>query len=93
MAVRMQSTRISGSERKLKCAAERTKDRCKPLLTKGMHRVCGLTAVDNGKALSEMPALKPYRGKPAVRNFRREDGNGSYRAILLPAHQGYGRRT
>jgi hypothetical protein len=35
MAVRMQSTIISGSERKLKCAAERTKDRCKPLLSKG----------------------------------------------------------
>jgi hypothetical protein len=39
MAVRMQSTIISGSERKLKCAAERTKDRCKPLLTKGMPGV------------------------------------------------------
>src|SRR6266536_3383302 len=28
----------------------------------------------NGKALSDIPALKPYRGKPAVRNFR--EGNG-----------------
>lgn len=47
-------------------------------------RVCGLTAVDIGKALSDRPALKPDWGKPAVRNFREEDGNGSYRAILLP---------
>jgi hypothetical protein len=31
-------------------------------------------AVD-GKALPEMSALKPYRGKPAVRNFREGDGN------------------
>jgi hypothetical protein len=30
----------------------------------------------NGKALSDIPALKPYRGKPAVRNFREGDGNG-----------------
>src|SRR6516162_2568008 len=28
-----------------------------------------------GKAASEIPALKPYRGKPAVRNFREGDGN------------------
>jgi len=31
--------------------------------------------------------LKPDWGKPAVRNFRGEDGNGSYRAILLPEVQ------
>jgi len=31
-------------------------------------------AVD-GKALPEMSALKPYWGKPAVRNFREGDGN------------------
>ena len=29
----------------------------------------------NGKALPEMSALKPYWGKPAVRNFREGDGN------------------
>jgi hypothetical protein len=46
--------------------------------------VCGLTAMDVGKALSDRPALKPDWGKPAVRNLRGEDGNGSYRAILLP---------
>ena len=28
-----------------------------------------------GKAPSDRPALKPYRGKPAVRNFRGGDGN------------------
>ena len=28
--------------------------------------------------------MKPDWGKPTVRNFREEDGNGSYRAILLP---------
>jgi hypothetical protein len=30
---------------------------------------------DFGKALSDIPALKPYRGKLAVRNFRGGDGN------------------
>ena len=40
--------------------------------------------MDIGKALSDRPALKPDWGKPAVRNFRGEDGTGSYRAILLP---------
>ena len=42
-----------------------------------------------GKALSDIPALKPYRGKPAVRNFRGGDGNvgiirSPVRAIALP---------
>jgi hypothetical protein len=42
-----------------------------------------------GKALSEIPALKPYRGKLAVRNFRGGDGNvgiirSPVRAIALP---------
>ena len=42
-----------------------------------------------GKAASESPALKPYRGKPAVRNFRGGDGNvgiirSPVRAIALP---------
>jgi hypothetical protein len=42
-----------------------------------------------GKASSEIPALKPYRGKPAVRNFRGGDGNvgiirSPVRAIALP---------
>jgi hypothetical protein len=42
-----------------------------------------------GKALSDIPALKPYWGKPAVRNFREGDGDvgfhvESVRAIALP---------
>src|SRR5262249_23876270 len=42
-----------------------------------------------GKASSDSPALKPYRGKPAVRNFRGDDGNvgiirSPVRAIVLP---------
>ena len=42
-----------------------------------------------GKASSESPALKPYWGKPAVRNFRGDDGNvgiirSPVRAIALP---------
>ncbi len=40
-------------------------------------------------ATPEIPALKPYRGKPAVRNFREDDGNvgiirSPLRAIVLP---------
>jgi hypothetical protein len=42
-----------------------------------------------GKAPSHRPALKPYRGKPAVRNFRGGNGNvgiirSPVRAIALP---------
>ena len=38
-----------------------------------------------GKAASEIPALKPYRGKPAVRNFRGDGGNaGIIEARLAP---------
>jgi len=42
-----------------------------------------------------MPALKPYWGKPAVRNFRGGDGNGGIirspqRAIVLPDCGGRG---
>jgi hypothetical protein len=42
-----------------------------------------------GQALSDSPALKPYRRKPAVRNFRGGDGNvgiirSPVRAIALP---------
>jgi hypothetical protein len=42
-----------------------------------------------GKAASEIPALKPYRGKPAIRNFRGGNGNvgiirSPVRAIALP---------
>ncbi len=42
-----------------------------------------------GKASSDIPAFKPYRGKPAVRNFRGGNGNvgiirSPVRAIALP---------
>ena len=37
-----------------------------------------------GKAASEILALKPYRGKPAVRNFR--GGNGNVGIIRSPVH-------
>ena len=51
--------------------------------------VAGLTASPCGKAPSDRPALKPYWGKPAVRNFREGDGNvgiirSPVRAITLP---------
>ena len=42
-----------------------------------------------GKAPFDKPTLKPYWGKPAVRNFREDDGNvgiirSPVRAIALP---------
>jgi hypothetical protein len=54
--------------------AESTKDDGKPMV---------------GQASSDIPALKPYWGKPAVRNFRGGDGNvgiirSPFRAIALP---------
>ena len=33
------------------------------------------------KALPDMSTLKPYRGKPAVRNFRGDTGNGLRRGL------------
>jgi hypothetical protein len=61
--------------------AESTKDGRKPSAAKNSRT--------DGKALSEMLALKPERGKPAFRNFRESDGNGGIirsplRAIALP---------
>ena len=46
-----------------------------------------------GQAPSDRPALKPYWGKPAVRNFRGDDGNvgiirSPVRAIALPDNLG-----
>jgi hypothetical protein len=51
----------------------------------------GLTQLKFRKVLFEMPALKPYWGKPTVRNFRGGDGNvGIIRspisAFSLPAN-------
>jgi hypothetical protein len=52
-----------------------------------------LTGRGFGKALSEMPALEPYWGKPAVRNLREDNGNvgiirSPVRAIVLPDPNG-----
>ena len=62
-------------------AAESTKDRGKPIAAKTSRSI--------GKALSDIPALEPYWGKPAVRNLRGDDGNvgiirSPVRAIVLP---------
>ena len=61
-------------------AAGSTKDKGKPI---------DVRAASYGKALSDTPALKPYWGKPAVRNFREGNGNvgimrSPLRAIALP---------
>src|ERR1700693_3144797 len=52
------------------------------------ERACDVGAA-RGQAPADKPALKPYRGKPAVRNFRGDDGNvgiirSPVRAIVLP---------
>ena len=65
-----------------------TKGGCKPGRGKGMPGA-GLTGPRGGKAPSDRPALKPYRGKPAVRNFRGGGGNvgiirSPVRATALP---------
>lgn len=65
---------VPDTEQGITAAAESTKDEGKP---------------DKGKASSDIPAFKPYRGKPAVRNFRGGDGNvgiirSPIRAIVLP---------
>jgi hypothetical protein len=63
--------------------SQRTKGRGKPSGTKGMPGA-GLTEGRRGKARSDRPALKPYWGKPAVRNFREGDGNVAKGAELRP---------
>jgi hypothetical protein len=62
-------------------AAESTKDRGKPIAAKTSRSI--------GKALSDIPALEPYWGKPAVRNLRGDGGNvgiirSPLRASVLP---------
>ena len=81
-------TGVSDSERRVHSAAGSTKDGGKLDLAMGMLGA-SLTAARSGKALSDRPALEPYRGKPAVRNLRGDDGNvGIMRspisAIVLP---------
>jgi len=50
--------------------------------TKDEGKLIDARAASDGKALSDQPALKPYRGKPAVRNFR--EGNGNVGIIRSP---------
>src|SRR5260370_30118275 len=57
--------------------------------TKDNGKPTGTRNASNGKALSDIPALKPYWGKPAVRNFREGNGNvgiirNPLRAFALP---------
>jgi len=57
--------------------------------TKDDGKLIDARIVSHGKALSDTPALKPYWGKPAVRNFREGNGNvgimrSPLRAIALP---------
>src|SRR5216684_6464692 len=57
--------------------------------TKDEGKLSDARAALPGKALSDIPALKPYWGKPAVRNFREGNGNvgiirSPLRAIALP---------
>ena len=65
-------------------ADEHTKGRSKPSREQGMPGG-GLSCTERGKARSERPALKPYWGKPAVRNFRGGDGNVAMGAELRPS--------
>jgi hypothetical protein len=58
----------------------------------------GLTGLRSEKAPSDMPALEPYWGKPAVRNLRGDNGNvgiirSPVRAIVLPDSSSIIRRT
>ncbi len=57
------------------------KDGGKPRTCRGMPGA-GLTGRARGKALSDMPAFQPYRGKPAVRNDR--GGGGDSGIIRSP---------
>src|ERR1039457_3274866 len=54
---------------------DHAKDGCKPTKRSCMPGA-GLSESEEGKAPFEMPALKPYWGKPTVRNFRGDGGNG-----------------
>src|SRR5260370_27081452 len=57
--------------------------------TKDAGKLFDAKLASHGKALSDKPALKPYWGNPAVRNFREGNGNvgimrSPLRAIALP---------
>jgi hypothetical protein len=62
--------------------------------TKDAGKLNDARVASHGKALSDQPALKPYWGKPAVRNFREGHGNvgimrSPLRAIALPDQSSY----
>ena len=87
MAVRDRAE-VCDAERRGPAVTGRTKDGGKPCGSTGMSGA-DLSRESSGKASSERPVFKPYWGKPAVRNFRGEDGNvgiirSPVRAILLP---------
>jgi hypothetical protein len=72
---------VPDTEQGVPMAAESTKDRGKPIAAKTSRSI--------GKALSDIPALEPYWGKPAVRNLRGDGGNvgiirSPLRASVLP---------
>jgi hypothetical protein len=78
----------SGSERNTAYHLENAKGAYKPLEAQGMPGA-GLTAASRGKVPPDKLALKPYWGKPAVRNFREGDGNAGHHrspvsAFVLP---------
>src|SRR5262245_30299112 len=74
---------VSDLERRTHAAAESTKDGRKPDHATGMLGA-SLTEGGSGKALSDRPALKPYRGKLAVRNFRGDRGNVRHGEAVTP---------
>src|SRR5580692_4360358 len=65
-------------------ALDDTKDESKLSVALRMQGA-GLSRSADRKASSEMSALKPYWGKPAVRNFRGGYGNGGIIRSLLSA--------
>jgi hypothetical protein len=84
----------SGSVRRVHAAAECTKDGGKLDLATGMLGA-SLTEARPGKALSDRPAFEPYRGKPAVRHLRGDEGNvgiirSPVRAFVLPDSVNFG---
>jgi hypothetical protein len=84
MAVLKRATFLRHSTENPTVEAESTKDGRKPSAATNSR--------SDGKALSEMLALKPERGKPAFRNFRGGDGNvgiirSPVRAIALPDYR------
>jgi hypothetical protein len=88
--------RAPGVER-LGPLARRCLTRASSLTQRREYRVKAVGTKDEGKpevgqASSDIPALKPYWGKPAVRNFRGGDGNvgiirSPVRASALPDYE------